>query len=229
MSRLHSQCVLFFIKAPEKGRVKTRLATAVGEGRAVGLYRCFVEDILAMLGTLAVEVQCHYQPAHAEVVLREWLGPDCSYVPQQGEDLGRRMENAFRRIFEAGISRAVVIGSDSPDLAAGVIDAAFGRLQTHDVVIGPSSDGGYYLLGFNAERFVPEAFTGITWSTDHVFGQTLGVLNRYGRDVFVLPQWHDVDTRSDLEELIGRNRGTAFEKSNTFNLLERWGWEHGRL
>jgi uncharacterized protein len=224
-----TQCVLFFIKAPEKGRVKTRLATAVGEDRAVGLYQCFVEDILAMLGTLAVEVQCCYQPAHAEAALREWLGPQCSYVPQQGEDLGRRMENAFRRIFEAGISRAVVIGSDSPDLAANTIEEAFARLQTHDAVIGPSSDGGYYLLGFNAERFVPEAFTGIAWSTDHVFGQTLDVLNQYGHDVFVLPQWHDVDTRSDLEEFVSRNHDTEFEKSNTFNLLRRWGWEHVRL
>lgn len=229
MSRLHSHCVLFFIKAPERGRVKTRLATAVGEDRAVRLYQCFVKDTFAMLGTLAVEVQCCYQPAHAEVALRQWLGPDCSYVPQQGEDLGRRMENAFRRIFEAGISRAVVIGSDSPDLAADIIEAAFNRLHSHDVVIGPSSDGGYYLLGFNAERFVSEAFTGIAWSTDHVFGQTLDVLNRHGRDVFVLPQWHDVDTRSDLEELISRNQGTAFEKSNTFNLLQRWGWDHVRL
>ena len=222
MSASCGQCVLFFVRAPEKGRVKTRLASAVGEDRAVELYRCFVEDILAMLDTFGVEVKCCHQPANADVVLSEWLGRHRSYVPQQGADLGERMENAFRSIFEAGVSQAVVIGSDSPDLAPDILREAFSQLDAHDAVIGPSSDGGYYLLGFNASRFVPEAFANISWSTNHVFGQTLDVLNQRRRDVFILPQWHDVDTRSDLEALIRRNRGTAFRKSKTFNLIQGW-------
>ena len=224
MTGLPSQCVLFFIKTPEKGCVKTRLASAVGEDRAVELYRCFVEDIVAMLDTLGVEMECCYRSVNAEAALGEWLGRHRLYRPQQGEDLGARMENAFRHVFEKGISQAVVIGSDSPDLAASLLEQAFRKLQRHDAVIGPSSDGGYYLLGFDARRFVPEAFAYVSWSTNQVFAQTLDILNRHGRDVFVLPQWHDVDTRSDLDDLIDRNRGTAFEESKTFNLIQ--GWDH---
>jgi len=224
VSRSNRQRILFFVKTPEKGCVKTRLASAVGEDRAVELYRCFVEDIVAMLETLGVEMECCYRPVSAEAALGEWLGRRRLYVPQQGEDLGARMENAFRHVFEKGISQAVLIGSDSPDLAASLLKQAFRELRRHDAVIGPSSDGGYYLLGFDARHFVPEAFANVSWSTDHVFAQTLDILNRHACDVFVLPPWHDVDTRSDLDDLIDRNRGTAFEKSRTFNLIQ--GWDH---
>ncbi len=225
MSRTIRQCVLFFVKAPEKGRVKTRLAASLGQDGAVELYRRFVEDLLAMLDTLDVEVACCYQPVEAEAALRRWLGRYRWLVAQRGTDLGRRMENAFRYAFGQGVARAVLIGSDSPDLAPEIIEQAFDGLQRHDAVIGPSSDGGYYLLGFTAECFLPEVFEDICWSTDRVCDQTMCVLDRHERDVSVLPQWHDIDTPSDLNELIARNRDTGFRSSHTLNLVRGRGWD----
>jgi len=225
VSRTIRQCVLILVKAPERGRVKTRLAVSIGQDGAVDLYRRFVEDLLTMLDTLGVEVACCYQPAGAEATLLQWLGCHRRLVPQRGVDLGQRMQNAFRYVFEKGMSRAVLIGSDSPDLAPGIIEQALDALQTRDAVIGPSSDGGYYLLGFTAERFLSEVFEDICWSTDCVCDQTLRVLDRYERDVFVLPQWHDIDTRSDLDELIERNRDTEFRSSHTLNLIRGCGWD----
>jgi uncharacterized protein len=224
MSTTSGQRVLLFLKVPGVGRVKTRLAAEIGQDRATELYRCFVEDIIAMLDRIGIDVQCCYEPAGAEAVLSEWLGGQRSYAVQVGDDLGRRMEHAFRGAFREGVSQAVLIGSDIPDLAAEIVELAFTELGTKDVVIGPSSDGGYYLLGFRGERFVPEVFEGIRWSTDHVFDQTTAILSRNGLNVSVLPVWHDVDTRSDLDALIERNRDTAFQDTKTFNLIQGYGW-----
>jgi glycosyltransferase A (GT-A) superfamily protein (DUF2064 family) len=86
-------------------------------------------------------------------------------------------------------------------------------------VIGPSSDGGYYLIGFSKAHFLPDIFDGISWSTEYVFQQTIDVLKGHSTDVHILPQWFDVDTPADLRELIERNRNTAFNKSKTFTYL----------
>lgn len=228
MSRTSDQRVLFFVRSPERGRVKTRLAAAIGPDRATELYGRFVEDIIAMLDETGVDVHCCYEPAGAGVTLSGWLGSQRSYVAQVGEDLGRRMANAFQDAFKDGISRAILIGSDIPDLPATIVEQAFRDLRTNDVVIGPSRDGGYYLLGFVATRFVPEVFEGITWSTDHVFDQTMAILNGNGVSVSVLPVWHDVDTRSDLDALIERNKDTAFQDTKTFNLIRGYGWNRPR-
>lgn len=224
MSQMAGQCVLVFIRAPERGAVKTRLAASIGQEHAVGLYSCFVEDILAMLDTLEVDVVCCYLPADAETDLLDWLGPHRAYAPQRGNDLGQRMAGAFRGVFRNGVSKAVLIGSDSPDLGPDLIEQALGELTRHDVVIGPSCDGGYYLLGFTADGFLPEVFENVDWGTDRVFSQTLGVLNQRQRDVFVLPQWHDIDTRSDLDNLIDRNEHTLFRNSRTSQFIRGCAW-----
>ncbi len=218
------QSVLFFVKAPEPGRVKTRLATSIGSEAAGELYRCFVEDLAAMLDALDVDVVCCYQASEEDAEFLQWLGRRFRLAAQHGDDLGERMKHAFREAFASGVRRAVLIGSDSPDLASEIVEQALTALQTSDAVIGPSSDGGYYLLGFRADRFVTEVFDGIRWSTEYVYDQTLGVLNKYGRRVALLPRWHDVDTRSDLDELIERNRDTKFLSSRTLSLVRSSGW-----
>ena len=229
MSTTSDQRILFFVRVPEEGRVKTRLAAAIGHDRATELYGRFVEDIMAMLDRIDVDVQCCYQPVGAGVTLSNWLGHHRSYAPQEGDDLGQRMGNAFRAAFKGGVRRAIVIGSDVPDLAAERVEQAFQDMQAHDVVIGPSSDGGYYLLGFDAACFVPDVFDGISWGTSRVFDQTMSVLEQHGLCVGVQPVWHDLDTRSDLDALIERNRDTTFENSRTFSLIRGYGWDrHGK-
>jgi len=111
------------------------------------------------------------------------------------------------------------MGSDSPDLPEEVIIEAREALEIHDAVIGPSLDGGYYLIGFKSNAFLPKAFEGITWSTDAVFRETMARLKEAVRDVFILPPWNDVDTFDDLIGLCKSIRNPNFSSSETMKYL----------
>jgi len=224
MNAQSSQCILFFVKAPAHGAVKTRLGARIGGQRAAELYQCFGRDLLRTLTTLAVPLVCCFHPSEAGAACAEWLGEHLVYRPQRGDDLGQRMARAFRQAFDEGFSRVLLIGSDSPDLPLGLFERAFVALDTHEAVIGPSSDGGYYLIGFTAQGFLPAVFENVQWSTADVFRRTMNILQRHRRRTCVLPQWHDVDTWSDLEDLLGRNAATDFRNSTTFAFARRCGW-----
>jgi rSAM/selenodomain-associated transferase 1 len=214
-------CVLFFVKHPAYGRVKTRLAEQIGQDAATDLYKSFVSDILATLHSISVNFKIVFYPPDAEKQIQQWLGEEYSYVRQTGKDLGQRMKNAFLQAFSNGFDKVVLIGSDLPDLPAEYLELVFKALETNDVVLGPSSDGGYYLIGFAKEAFLPDVFKGITWSSADVLEQTLNILNKHEQRVCLLPQWHDVDTWADLNELVERNKTTAFNQSNTLRLIQK--------
>jgi rSAM/selenodomain-associated transferase 1 len=218
------QCVLFFVKAPVAGQVKTRLAAEIGAERAAELCRCFGLDLASRLDALGAAWVCCFHPPGAESLCAGWLGEHRRFWPQQGDDLGQRMANAFRRAFDEGFSRVLVIGSDIPDVPLDFVRRAFVELQIHSAVIGPSTDGGYYLMGFDEQHFLPEVFEDIEWSTDTVFERSLQILQQHGCGVFILPRWHDVDTHADLEALIQRGVGTAFENSQTFAFTRQCEW-----
>ena len=195
---LDDRCLLFFIKNPEKGRVKTRLASAIGDEMAVRLYKRFLLEMLSTLnkGTFLFYL-CVY-PVDALEGLRTWLGEDYLYMPQQGENLGERMKNAFMEALAMNFKRVVLIGSDIPSLPLEFIEEAFISLEKKDVVIGPSVDGGYYLIGFQDKKFSPRAFKGILWSTERVFEETMKVLEHENLTVHTLKTLRDIDTIQDL-------------------------------
>lgn len=224
MNETNGNCAILFIKEPVRGQVKTRLAVTVGADRAVELYRCFVEDIISMLDGLNVSTCCCYQGPGGAEALGNWLGRRRSYVCQSGANLGQRMANAFRSAFASGFSKVVLIGSDLPDLPGDIVRQALAALDTHGVVIGPSRDGGYYLIGFTAAHFLSQVFENLCWSTDRIFEQTMGILNNQGVNTHVLPRWHDVDTWSDLQDLIRRNESTSFRGSRTWAFVRECGW-----
>ena len=219
MNRDSKNCVLFFVKHPVPGRVKTRLAEQIGHDIAAGLYRNFVADILTTLKSLDVELRIVFDPPDSKEQFQQWLGKECSYIPQVGLDLGQRMKNAFLQAFSEGFNSVVVIGSDCPDLPVEYPALAFGALDTNDVVIGPSSDGGYYLIGFTREAFGAEAFEQISWSSDKVLEQTVNILKQHSQSLYLLGQWHDVDTLSDLRSFLQRNENSVFSKSSTMCYL----------
>lgn len=211
--------ILLFIKAPVKGQVKSRLASVLGEDAALELYRHFTLDILDTIGTTGHPCTVfHYPPADGDAVAA-WLGPGRQYRPQEGGDLGMRMANAFATIFGEGVSRAILIGSDLPDLPADLLTGAIKSLDHHDAVLGPARDGGYYLIGFRRDTFLPELFRGIEWSTDRVLAETIAGFERLGKKVFLAPEWRDVDTIEDLRGLIARNNYTPFADSRTMKYL----------
>ena len=187
-----------FAKHWTPGRVKTRLAEAIGDARAAEVHRLFVTAIAQRMGAASDERILAIDPPESEHEFGRALGDSWQVEPQAAGDLGERMA-AF---FAGGLARAglvVLIGSDSPDLPADYIADAFEALREVDVVLGPAADGGYYLVG--AARRVPPIFTGISWSTADVWPQTVRRLTQAGCQWRSLPQWYDVDTFDDLRQL----------------------------
>ena len=208
---MEDRCVLFFIKNPEKARVKTRLASAIGGKMAVKLYKRFLLEMLSTLnrGTFLFYVCFH--PEDSLKDLKEWLGEDYLYLPQIGENLGEKMKNAFIEAFSMNFKRVLLIGSDIPDLPLEFIDEAFKSLDEKDAVIGPSVDGGYYLIGFKDKTFLSRAFEKIPWSTETVFDETMKVLENQKLTVHTLQPLRDIDTAKDLTSR-GFIRGSSKER-----------------
>jgi uncharacterized protein len=219
----HERCILVFIKSPEKGMVKSRLAAAIGEEQACRLYEYFVLDLLETLrktaktGNYALKICFH--PPESGKRIAAWLGAENDYLPQRGKDLGERMGNAFREIFADGYKEILLTGSDIPDLPGKIIHRGFASLKGHNAVIGPTRDGGYYLIGFRSGCFLPDIFTGIPWSTGEVFEKTMARFKLGNFDVSILPAWQDMDTPEDLRDLMTRHRHRAFRESRTMRYL----------
>ncbi len=190
--------ILLFVKSPEKGKVKSRLAKAIGEDAALDVYKCLVSYTLENLNSGNYLFRLCFYPPDSGAIIKNWLGNSYYYVPQYGRDLGERMKSAFVQAFSDSVEKALVIGSDIPDLSISVIDEAFNALDTSDAVIGPAHDGGYYLIGFNKATLLPDIFQGIAWSTDSVFYQTMKIVEKSGLRVHVLTELRDVDTFDDL-------------------------------
>jgi rSAM/selenodomain-associated transferase 1 len=192
-------------KAPRPGEVKTRLASAIGEAGAADLYRDFLLDMLDRLvrvpgGTPVVA----FAPADAEPVFAA-LAPDTARLPQRGDDLGARLAHLFDDLFRSGYQGAVVLGSDLPTLPAELLVGAVTRVAgaaasgRPEVVLGPTEDGGYYLIGLTQPA--PMLFDGIAWSTARVLAQTEARAAAAGLPVVRLDSWFDVDVPADLERL----------------------------
>ena len=221
MNALDEPCVLFFVKYPQKGHVKNRLAVELGEDVAVELCRNFVQDSLSTLERCGGQIVVCFYPPDSENKFVKWLGTHYRYLPQMGADLGQRMKNSLTKAFTSHSNPVIIVGGDVPDLPGDFIKEAFLVLNTHEVVIGPSFDGGYYLIGFRNDTFLPEAFDGINWGTHTVFQETLIVLKGAGCKIHVLPKWSDVDTLADLKHLIERSQNTEFRYSRTISYLSK--------
>jgi len=215
-----NRCLIAFVKYPQPGQVKSRLANDFDSDFAALLYKAFVLDILecAMKGNWQLRI--FFYPPEKETEIKEMFGNDHEYRLQGGTDLGERMKSAFIDCFSEGFKSVVLIGSDFPDLPLKIIEDAFALLDSpSDAVIGPTVDGGYYLIGFRYDKFLPAIFEGRTWSTASVFLETLKILHAYGRQTEIIQEWRDVDTRDDLINLMERNKSTAFAHSRTMKYL----------
>ena len=215
----HNALILFFVRYPETGAVKTRLAASIGSDEAAELYRNFVMDILVKLESSGFPLEVCFYPKQKRDAFVDWLGGGYAYYPQAGKDLGERMKAAFTNAFAGGHNRVVLIGSDFPDLPLSFFKESLDALNTYDAVIGPSVDGGYYLIGFRDRAFFPHIFEGMEWGTETVFRKTLSMLKAHKKRTYILPAWNDVDTVEDLEQLIQRSKGSDFLGSRTMSYL----------
>ncbi|MGD8366371.1 MAG: TIGR04282 family arsenosugar biosynthesis glycosyltransferase [Desulfobacterales bacterium] len=222
MSDCTSDCVIVFLRAPDRGYVKTRLARKLGHQAATDLYRCFVEDLLGMLGSTGYPVRLCYTPPDAAARLASWLGPAYPMMPQKGADLGDRMADAFLRVFSGGVERALLVGTDVPDLPAERIFSGFAALRHFPAVLGPVKDGGYCLIGFRADGFSTDVFAGLPWGSEGVLQQTLGAFSRRGQTPRLLESWQDIDTLEDLAAFWKRVGKTAAAPATTTYLASRF-------
>ena len=221
MTKNQETCILLFVKYPEKGKVKLRLSVDLNEEIVQELYRCFVEDTFTTVKKIDSQLFICFLPVEAQKKFQKWLGSTLFFLPQKGADLGERMKNSFIDVFTKGFRRAVLIGSDSPDLPKKYIEQAFAVLQTRDVVLGPTVDGGYYLIGFHTNMFTPNVLEDIPWGNQMVFQKTVMKIRQAHRSLGLLPIWNDVDTIADLKHLIQRGKNTSFKSSQTMTYLRK--------
>ncbi len=201
---MNSTCqLLIFTRYPEAGKTKTRLIPALGAEGAARLHRRLTEKMIGEAGLLEEKMGnstvIHYSGGSMEQVTA-WLGP-VACVEQAAGDLGQKMQTAFHRAFSGGADRAVLVGTDIPDLDTELLGRAFTSLRTGDVVLGPSRDGGYYLIGLTA-RVAPQLyrllFQQMAWSTGDVYAATILRLGNSGHPAIILPTLTDIDLPENL-------------------------------
>ena len=198
---MNVQRLIVLLKAPRPRTVKTRLAATLGAVAACAAYRHLVETLLRHLPALE-NVELCFTPDDAGSEVKPWAQPSWRLTAQGNGDLGCRLEQAFRRSFDEGARRVVIIGSDCPDVGERDIQAAWAALSSHDVVLGPATDGGYWLIGLHAPR--PDLLANIPWSTDGVLRQTLERCRAAGLTTHLLRELSDVDTEADWRRFLAK-------------------------
>lgn len=199
----NSSLLIIFLKAPVPGLVKTRLADAYGVDKACNIYKELTETILHAVQKWRNETILFYYPPDGKSIITDWLGEAYQLVAQTGDDIGEKMKNAFVYGFNKGAEKIVLIGTDIPELDEKTIEDAYLSLQNNDCVIGPSTDGGYYLIGLNRRQFRKEIFENIHWSTDSVLQDTLGIIRTFKLSADLLDFKTDIDTPGDYVTFYG--------------------------
>jgi rSAM/selenodomain-associated transferase 1 len=183
-------------RSPQSGEVKTRLARDLGAECALRLYRAFLHDIDARFAAGRRTLVWAFDPPDADFAVQAGTAARC--MPQRGEHLGERMWNVFQALCDEGFDRVIIIGADVPHVRDEWLDEAEMRLGVADVVLGPSDDGGYYLVAMRAPH---DIFAGIAMSTQRVLAETLRKATAGGLRVHLLPRSFDVDQGCDLVQL----------------------------
>jgi uncharacterized protein len=222
---IHANALAVMAKAPVAGQVKTRLMPALSAEQAAELSRSLLVDQLNQLQSLdQVDGYVAFAPAEARSLIEQLAPGRFHLFPQQGDDLGARMQAVFAKLFAIGHKNLILIGGDLPPIPESFFAEAYIFLEAADkrVVLGPSRDGGYYLVGSNSP--LPQIFQGMTWSHGEVLAQTTEKLKSLEIDYHLLPTWTDIDTPDDLRYLRS-GLSPALERAmpNTLQLLRRFG------
>lgn len=193
--------IVMLVRHPEPGRVKTRLAAAIGAEAACAVHDRCIRDVLAAVAASGITWEHHVEPPEKAAAFGRAYAPTNDCLGQVAGDLGRRLDAAFRSAFDRGAREVCAIGSDSPELTAVRLLEAFELLAGHDAVVGPATDGGYYLIGFRREAYRPEVFAGIGWGGPDVCRDTMALLAAAGVRPGCLPPLGDIDVIGDLRRI----------------------------
>ena len=201
-SRQTHELLIVFTRYPEPGTTKTRLAKVLGDNKAAAVQKKLTEHTMLQVRKLMqlcpVSVRVLFNGGNLEK-MQQWLGPDFRYQEQGRGDLGIRMAHAFAEAFLQQYNRAVIVGTDCPHLNAAHMKQAYDALRLKDVVLGPATDGGYYLIGLS--RNEKSLFENISWGTDSVLAETLNIAAEKGLAAELLEALSDVDRPEDLKHI----------------------------
>jgi len=198
--------LILFAKEPKKNQVKTRLRPYLPTGSAEGIYMAFLRDVVE----IARQVQCEnkliaYESVNENPEFIQKIAPDFKIIKQTGKDLGERMYQIFWWILHHKVHHVIIIGTDIPTLPTENLQMAFKQLSYYDVVLGPSLDGGYYLIGLKKPH--QEIFINIDWGSNQVLNQTVCKINKMHLKAAFIPRWYDVDDQDGLNRLIKDLKG----------------------
>lgn len=190
--------LIIFVKNPEKGKVKTRLAATIGDDNALKVYHLLLNKTREVCCQLTdIEKHVYYSSFIDES--DEWRNDSFTKKLQTGEELGERMLKSFSEGFKAGYDKIAIIGSDCFELSPKYITDAFAQLDDHDVVLGPAKDGGYYLLGM--KLLYRPIFEHKKWSTESVFLDTIEDIDNLNLQHHLLPTLSDIDNEVDMRRM----------------------------
>ena len=190
--------VAIFVRHPVPGRVKTRLARALGDEAACDLYRAMVVDCIAAARACGLPLFLFHDGQVAAGLPPEWTGAADTVFRQEGVSLGERMSAAFERSFAAGAEGVILTGSDIPGIDADLLRSALESIEHHDAVFAPALDGGYCLVASRSGRFNSGIFREIPWSTPRVLDMTVAACAAHGVSYRLLEPRQDIDTMDDL-------------------------------
>ena len=193
---LSSTALVIFVRNPVLGQVKTRLAKGIGNERALAIYLQLLQHTLEITRDLSFRKFIYYADEVSDYDL--WSVPGYTKRKQNGTDLGERMLNSFKELFDQGFTQIIIIGSDCLQIQTEHLQEAVVLLESSAAVIGPASDGGYYLLGLT--KLYPDLFVNKPWSTDQVFAKTIDDFNNQGISFALLEELSDIDDITDLGE-----------------------------
>jgi rSAM/selenodomain-associated transferase 1 len=195
--RSKTDSIIIFLRYPRNGQVKTRLAKTTSSEFATNFYKSCAENLVNTTKRISsINRFAFFANENEREEIKSWLGNKLFYAHQEGDDLGIRMKNAFEKVFNTGSQKVIIIGTDIPDLSKELICRAFNDLDNNDVVIGPSKDGGYYLLGIKKMHI--RLFEDIEYSTSSVYSETLTRVTDLNLTYTLLPVLSDIDTEEDL-------------------------------
>lgn len=186
--------LVVFVRAPRPGFTKTRLARQIGPVEAARASIQIADHLFARLRVLP-QVEIRFTPDEARAEIQRWLQPGWQARAQGDGSLGERLRRGAAESFARGATHVALIGSDCPHITPGDIEEAWGRLATHEVVLGPAADGGYWLIGLRAAP--PRLFEQIDWGTPRVLDQTVERAAELGLTVSLLRSYCDIDTEAD--------------------------------
>lgn len=208
-------------KVPVAGQVKTRLCPPLAPAEAAALARCFLLDRLEQLGEVSDgDVLVAFAPKECEAEMRDVLPAGVRLVPQEGADLGARLDRLLTDLLAEGYAGAIAVDADSPTLPTAYLRRACAVIRDRavDVVVGPCEDGGYYLIGLRVPA--PALFRDMPWSTAGVTEETVARARRLGLQLALLPSWFDVDRGEDLARLRAPAPPEAFQPPRTLMFLQ---------